>query len=156
MDADRRRLLQAGSAAFLLPTLTSTLLTPSQVWAAGTPRAAFAARNLAEALKLSGLGQASESRSLQIQAPEIAENGARVEVEITSLIPGTQSLAVFAEKNPLPLCGEWIFHPPALPFAKIQLRLAESTRLRVVARTQEGKQHVAFREIKVTLGGCSA
>ena len=29
-------------------------------------------------------------------------------------------------------------------------------RLRVVARTADGKTHVAWREIKVTLGGCGA
>jgi sulfur-oxidizing protein SoxY len=48
------------------------------------------------------------------------------------------------------------FAPNVLPWCRLQVKLAESTRLRVIVRTEDGKNHVAFREIKVTLGGCGA
>ena len=89
-----------------------------------------------------------------IAAPEIAENGAKVEVEITSNLANTRSLAIFADKNPMPMCSAIEFSGPVLPYLRAQLKLSESTRIRAIAKTADGKSHVAFREIKVTLGGC--
>ena len=150
----RRRLLKGSAAALLMPLLGSGLLLPGRVLAAEWNRNAFTAHSVAEALKASGVTQAGESRDIVIAAPEIAENGAKVDIEITSNLPGTRSLAIFADKNPMPLAATLEFAGTALPYARVQLKLAESTRLRVVARTNDGKQHVALREIKVTLGGC--
>ena len=99
-------------------------------------------------------GAAPGTDGITLTAPEIAENGAKVEVEVTCNIPNTRSLAVFADKNPMPLCSSIEFSGPALPYVREQLKLSETTRIRVVARTSDGKSHVAFREVKVTLGGC--
>ena len=60
----------------------------------------------------------------------------------------------FADKNPMPMCSAIEFSGPVLPYVKAQLKLAETTRIRAVAKSADGKIHVAFREIKVTLGGC--
>lgn len=154
MSLSRRNFLKGSSAALLTPWLGTGLLQPTAVHAAEWLRPAFSAKTTAEALKAYGAGQASETRDILIQAPEIAENGGKVEVEITSNVPNTRSLAVFADKNPMPLCSTLEFLPPAVPYTRLQLKLAESTRLRIVARTADGKHHVAFREVKVTLGGC--
>lgn len=154
-DELRRRLLKGSvSAAVLAPLIGTGLLLPTGLLAAEWQRNAFTARNLGEALKASGNTGAAESRDITINAPEIAENGAKVEIEITSIIANTRSLAVFADRNPLPLCAVLEFSGAALPYARLQLKLAETTRLRAVAATVDGKTHVAFREIKVTLGGC--
>jgi sulfur-oxidizing protein SoxY len=59
-----------------------------------------------------------------------------------------------ADKNPMPLCSDIEFSGLALPFVRLQIKLAESTRIRALVKTADGKTHVAFREIKVTLGGC--
>lgn len=151
----RRQFLKGGlSAALLTPLLGTGLLTPTRVLAADWNRPAFTARNVGDALKAYGSANAAESRDILINAPEIAENGAKVEIEITSNIANTRSLAVFADKNPMPLCSSIEFSGPVLPYLREQLKLSESTRIRVVAKTAEGKFHVAFREIKVTLGGC--
>ena len=151
----RRKLLKGGSVAALLsPLLGSGLLVPTGVLAADW-RPAFGARNIGDALKAYGnANAASESPDIVINAPEIAENGAKVEIEITSNIENTRSLAIFADKNPMPLSAVLAFSGPALPYARIQLKLAETTRVRAVVKTLDGKTHVAFREIKVTLGGC--
>ena len=154
MDELRRRFLKGSSATLLLPLIGSGVLIPLTAQAAEWNKAAFTSRNLAEALKSSGINAASETRDIVINAPEIAENGAKVEVDITSNLPGTRSLSVFTEKNPMPLATVLEFSGNALPFTRLQLKLAESMRLRVIAKTADGKTHVAFREIKVTLGGC--
>ncbi|MBS1145602.1 MAG: conserved hypothetical transrane protein [Proteobacteria bacterium] len=151
----RRSFLKgSASAALLAPFLGCGLLMPTRVLAAEWNRNAFTARNVNDALKNFGSANASETRDIVITAPEIAENGAKVEVEILSNIPNTRSLAIFADKNPMPMCSNIEFSGPALPYVKAQLKMAETTRVRAVARTADGKSHVAFREIKVTLGGC--
>lgn len=153
MDALRRRLLCGTSTLPLWPLIGSGLLTPTAVLAGEWHRAAFSAKSIGEALKAHG-GTSSETRDITIQAPEVAENGGKVIVEITSQLAGTRSLAVFADKNPQPLSAILEFSEPALPYARLELKLSESTRLRVIARTADGRQHVAFRDITVTLGGC--
>ena len=151
----RRKLLKGGTAAALLaPWLGTGLLVPGRVLAAEWNRAAFTARTIGDALKAYGAAAATESRDLLIVGPEIAENGAKVEVEITSQIPGTRNIAVFADKNPMPLCAAIDFAGAALAYCRLQLKLAETTRVRAVVRAGDGKSHVAFREIRVTLGGC--
>lgn len=153
----RRSLLKGGaSAALLAPLLGTGLLRPTAVLAAEWNRNAFAARTINDALKACDSANAAESRDIVISGPEIAENGAKVEVEITSNIPNSRSLAVFADKNPMPLCASLNFSSAALPYARLQVKLAETTRLRGVIKTADGRSHVAFREIKVTLGGCGA
>jgi sulfur-oxidizing protein SoxY len=155
MNQLRRRLLRGGtSLAMMVPWLGSGLLVPSRVLAAEWNRPAFTARNVADALKSHGAAGAAESRDIVISAPEIAENGAKVEIEIASQIPATRSIAVFADKNPMPLCATLEFSGNALPFCRLQLKLAETTRIRAVVRAGDGKTYVAFRDVKVTLGGC--
>lgn len=155
MNHLRRRLLRGGTSfAMIAPWLGSGLLAPSRVLAAEWNRPAFTARNIADALKAYGAAGAAESRDIIITAPEIAENGAKVDVEIASQIPATRSIAVFADKNPMPLCAALEFSGNALPFCRLQLKLAETTRVRAVVRAGDGKTYVAFRDVKVTLGGC--
>lgn len=154
MDSLRRHLLQ-GSAAALLPALLgSGLLFPVRALAATWNRNVFGARSVGEALKAYGAATAADSRDIVINAPEIAENGAKVEIEINSHIPHTRSIAVFADRNPLPMCAVLEFTAGALPYTRLQLKLAETTRVRAVIRTADSKNYVASREIKVTLGGC--
>lgn len=155
MSELRRKFLKGGLSATILPSLlTSGLLTPTRVLAADWNKNAFSARNINDALKAYGSANAIESRSITINAPEIAENGAKVEVEIASNLPNTRSIAIFADKNPMPLCSAFEFSGPVQPYVRAQLKLSETMRIRAIAKTADGKFHVAFREIKVTLGGC--
>lgn len=151
----RRKFLKGGaSAALLSPLLGTGLLIPTSVLAADWNKNAFSARNVNDALKGYGSANAADSRDIAINAPEIAENGAKVEVEISSNIANTRSLAIFADKNPMPMCSAIEFSGPVLPYVRAQLKLSETTRIRAVAKNSDGKSYVAFREIKVTLGGC--
>jgi len=155
MFESRRSLLKGGaSAALLAPLLGTGLLRPTAVLAAEWNRSAFTASTINDALKAYASANAAESRDIVINAPEIAENGAKVEIEITSNIANTRSLGLFADKNPMPLCANLNFSAPALPYARVQIKLAETTRVRAVVKAADGKTYVAFREIKVTLGGC--
>ena len=155
MNELRRKLLKGGStAALLAPWIGTGLLLPSRVIAAEWNKTAFTARSVGEALKAWGSANAGESRDIVVSAPEIAENGAKVEVDITSQVPATRSIAVFADRNPMPLCAAIEFSGGALPYCRVQIKLAETTRVRAAVKAADGKTYVAFREIKVTLGGC--
>ena len=76
-----------------------------------------------------------------------------VPIEVTSKLPGTTSLAVLIEKNPFPLASQFRFMDGALPFVKVNVKMGESSIVRVVAEAG-GKYYTATKEVKVTIGGC--
>jgi sulfur-oxidizing protein SoxY len=136
----------------LLGALGLALLKPLAVLAAWN-KEAFGAKSAADALKSLGSGNPEASKAVLIEAPQIAENGAVVPIEITSNIPGTTSIAVIIDKNPFPLAGKFDFKEGALPFVKLNVKMGETSDVRVVA-TAGGKHYAATKEIKVTIGGC--
>src|SRR5882672_6243155 len=143
MNKFRRALLGAIAAGLLKP------------WAAlaAWNKEAFGASSAAEALKGIGASGAVPSKEIAIEAPEIAENGAVVPIEITSRLPGTSSIAVVVDKNPFPLVGKFDFMEGALPFVKLNVKMGETSEVRVIAQAG-GRSYVASKEIKVTIGGC--
>jgi sulfur-oxidizing protein SoxY len=147
MNSFRRTALRAMAGALALG-----LLKPWAALAAWN-KEAFGASSAAEALKGIGAAGAAPSKEIVIEAPEIAENGAVVPIEIESSIPGTSSLAVVIDKNPFPLIGQFQFMEGALPFVKVNVKMNETSEVRVIAQAG-GKSYVATKEIKVTIGGC--
>lgn len=151
----RRYLLQRGGATVaMMPLVATGLLHARKVIAAEWQRDAFTAHTFADALKLHGAASSTERREIIFNAPDIAENGAQVVIDVTSNIPGSQSISIFAEKNPMPLAAFIRFSEGALPYVRIPLKLAETMRVRAVIKTADGKTWHAQREIKVTAGGC--
>jgi sulfur-oxidizing protein SoxY len=144
----QRRGLLKGAAALVV----AGLLKPVAALAAWN-KAAFSSKTSADAMKSLGTPTAESSGSIVIEAPQIAENGAVVPIEVTSNIPGTTSIAVLVEKNPYPLVAKFDFMEGALPFVKINAKMGETSDVRVVA-TAGGKHYQATKEIKVTIGGC--
>ena len=69
-------------------------------------KGAFEAKTVADALKNLKVAAPAETKDIVISAPDIAENGAVVPIEIQSNMPGTSSIAVLIEKNPFPYAGE--------------------------------------------------
>jgi sulfur-oxidizing protein SoxY len=114
---------------------------------------AFGAKTPADALKNLGVPNGAASKDLHIEAPEIAENGAVVPIEISSAIAGTTALIVLIEKNPFPLTARFDFKDGALPFVKLNVKMGETSDVRVIAEAG-GRHYGATKEIKVTIGGC--
>jgi sulfur-oxidizing protein SoxY len=128
------------------------LLLPLRALAAWN-KEAFGAKTAAEALKSLGIAASAESKEVVIDAPQIAENGAVVPVEITSNVPGTKSISIVIEKNPFPLTAKFDFAEGAVPFVKVNVKVGESSFVRALAEAG-GKFYSSSREIKVTIGGC--
>ena len=145
------RTLVLGSA--YTATLAAGWLRPIQLLAAEWNKVAFDAKVLAEALKNIGGASAIESDQILLKAPELAENGAIVPVEITSKIPGTQSIYIVADKNPQPLVAIFDIAAGLEPFISTRIKMGESSKVRVLVKAA-GKFYVATQEVKVTIGGC--
>src|SRR5436190_674921 len=104
----------------LVAALVFTLARPFAALAAWN-KEAFGAKTPGDALKTLGIGNATPSKDVVIDAPQIAENGAVVPVEISSAIPGTTALIVVAEKNPFPLVARFDVKEGALPFVTVKV-----------------------------------
>ncbi len=150
----RRHVLRGvGAAAIWVGT---GLMRPVQVLAAPREGTAFEARSLAEVLSRIGAADALDAGpSLQIRAPDVAENGAVVAVDIVSTLPDTRRIALVVDHNPFPLTFQFDFAPEAAPQVGTRIKMNETSLLRAVADAG-GKTYVAQREVKVTVGGCGS
>jgi sulfur-oxidizing protein SoxY len=144
-----------GAGGVLAAALSAGLLTPTRVLAAEEwNKAAFDAKDVAGALKGIGAANAADSKDIVLKAPDIAENGAVVPIEVVSNIPNSVSIAVLSLKNPLPLAASFDFANGAMPEMQVRVRLAETTMVKAVVKTADGKFYTAQKEVKVTVGGC--
>lgn len=156
MNVLRRALLKgAGAGGALAALLVTGLMKPIQALAAEWNKGAFGAKDLAGAIRELGGGAPVDSRDIIIKAPDVAEDGAVVPVDILSRIPGTTQISVLVEKNPNPLAVSYNFANGALPEVHMRLKFSDSSMMKVVVRAG-GKSYQAQREIRVTVGGCAA
>ena len=152
MQQARRSVIKAGGAFGLLTVLGGTLLRPGRALAAWN-KGAFEAKSAIDAMKALGMSNAEESKDIVIRAPDIAENGAVVPIDITSNIPGTTSISVFIEKNPFPYTGTFDFAADSVPFVHLRAKMGETSPVRAVVAAG-GKFYTTAKEVKVTIGGC--
>ncbi len=90
---------------------------------------------------------------LTLTAPEIAENGNTVPIEVDA--PGASEIMVLALGNPLPPVATFKFGPLAASrSASTRIRLAETQEIVAVAKMEDGTFAKASRLVKVTIGGC--
>lgn len=155
MDALRRTLLKgAGATGAIAAALAAGVLRPSRALAADVNRAAFETKDIAGALKAIGAGGAADNTAIVVKAPDIAENGAVVPIDISSGLPNTVSLSVLVDKNPFPLTSAFEFANGAMPEMALRVKMGQTSLVQVVARTSDGKVYIAKKEVKVTVGGC--
>jgi sulfur-oxidizing protein SoxY len=134
--------------------LGALLLLPLQAIAAVWNREAFEATKLPEALK--GLKTEAQTLSDQIEitAPERAENGAVVQVEVLSRIPGTEAIAILVDKNPTPLIANFMFSNGAEPYVITRIKMAENAEFHVIAKVGD-RYFEAKRYVEVLENGCN-
>lgn len=97
---------------------------------------------------------------ITVTAPEIAENGNSVPIEVSvdSAMEGDDMVAeimILADGNPNP--GVATFKFSALSgeaSASTRIRLAKTQNVVAVAKMKDGSVYSASREVKVTIGGC--
>ncbi len=102
-----------------------------------------------------GFKDLTPSDAVKLTMPAIAESGANVPAEVEVNLPASQVKAIhlFADQNPTPhlvavsLMG-------ALPYYASRVRLAQTTAVRAVVETADGKLLLASASTRVTVGGC--
>lgn len=138
MTLNRRSVLTMGASAFALATVSGL-----PVLASATDEAIAA---------FSGGADVAEG-GIAITAPEIAENGNTVPIEIDAA--GATEVAVWADGNPVPAVATFKFGPlnPSRT-ASTRIRLATSQNVVAVAKMEDGSFKMAKAAVKVTIGGC--
>jgi sulfur-oxidizing protein SoxY len=142
-----------GAIGTMAAFATAGLLKTTQAMAAVWNKSGFESKVAAEAMKSLGASGAAESRDIVITAPDIAENGAVVPVEVVSRIPNTQSISIIAEKNPFPLTATMDFSNGAEPYAYVRIKMGQTSNVRAIVKA-DGKFFTAVKEVKITIGGC--
>ncbi len=98
-------------------------------------------------------GAAVGTGGITLIAPEIAENGNTVPIEVSA--PGAEAIIVFAAGNPTPDVATFNFGPlAAQQSASTRIRLAGTQDVIAIARMPDGSFVQASQEVKVTIGGC--
>ena len=119
--------------------------------AALIPVAASAA--LEEAVTAFTGGARTRPEGITLTAPEIAENGNTVPIEVAA--PGAEAIIVLAAGNPNPDVGTFTFGPlAASQSASTRIRLSGTQDVIAIARMADGSFARTSREVKVTIGGC--
>ena len=94
---DRRSVLRALGGA-----LVAAVALPKMAWAAWSKEAFDAKESTAAMENLFGTADVTSSEKVKLKAPEIAENGAVVPLEVSTDMDAEQ-IAIFIDKNPTPL-----------------------------------------------------
>src|SRR6056297_2737645 len=88
-----------------------------------------------------------------LTAPEIAENGNTVPIEVDA--PGAAAIMVLAAGNPTPPVATFNFGPLAgSQMAATRIRLATTQDVVAVAKMPDGSVSMTKATVKVTIGGC--
>ena len=154
MDSKRRDVLKAGGGAGVLALAAAAgLVKPGEALAQEWNKAAFSTKSVADTVKALGGGGSTESRDIQITAPDIAENGAVVPISIESRLARTQAIAIMIEKNPNTLSANFEIPEGTDPFVTTRVKMGETSNVYALVKA-DGKYFHAVKEIKVTIGGC--
>lgn len=143
----RRKFLKALFAASALAML------PIKAFAAIWNTPAFQATKLQEAMAAMQISNVTVSNDIQIIAPDKAENGAVVQIEITSLVPNTESIAIFVENNPTALIANFVFGEGADGFVITRIKMAETSDVQAVIKSNN-RYYSAKKRVEVLENGC--
>jgi len=151
---DRRLFLRDSlNAGTLAMAAAAGILRPVTALA-GKFDVAFQAESAEAALSgLLGEQQASPSDKVKVKAPEIAENGAKVPIQVETGLDQVESISIIVPKNPAPLIA---VYEPGSEFAGMvntRIKMRETSEVIALVRTPEGA-FTAKADVKVTVGGC--
>lgn len=124
----------------------------SQAQAAEWNKAAFEGKSLDDVLKSFGGTAAEKSSAVNLNAPDIAENGAVVPVGVSTTLKA-EEIAILVEKNPNMLAAHFVLPAGAEPFVGTRVKMGQTSNVMALVKA-DGKWFVATKEVKVTLGGC--
>jgi sulfur-oxidizing protein SoxY len=132
---------------------------PLRAIAAIWNKAAFDAEKLEAAEENLAMNGEIASKDILIIAPNRAENGAIVQVEIEAKIPNVEAIAIFVEKNPTPLIANIMLgqykenNMGAQANLTTRIKMAETSDIKVIVKA-DGKYFTASKNVQVVENGC--
>lgn len=141
--------------------LGAMILLPMQVFAKANDKlsnmlwnkSAFESEKISVTTSKLNISHETVSQAIEIIAPDKAENGAIVQVQVTSHLPNTESIVILAEHNPTPLIAEFIFSVNALPFVVTRIKMADSAAIKVIVKA-DGQFFTNSKNVEVLSNGC--
>jgi sulfur-oxidizing protein SoxY len=121
--------------------------------AEGWNKAAFETKTLADAVKAMGGAAPIESKNIDLQSPDIAENGAVVPFTVSSKLAKTESIAILIEKNPNIVAASFSIPEGTEPWVNTRVKMGQTSNVIALVKA-DGKYYYTSKEVKVTLGGC--
>jgi sulfur-oxidizing protein SoxY len=137
----------------MLGIATSLLMLPLTVLEAAWNKAAFDAEKLDDAENKLEINAEIPSKDISIIAPNRAENGAIVQVEIEANIPNVEAIAIFVEKNPTPLIANVMLEKGVQAKFTTRIKMAETSDIKVIVKA-DGKYFTASKNVQVVENGC--
>lgn len=151
MNQQRRDAMRISTVMGL--AIAAGLLKPSDVLAQEWNKSAFETHSLNDTVKALGGTTATLSKDIVINAPDIAENGAVVPVNVSTTLPNVQQIAILVEKNPNTLSASFTIPAGTEPAVSTRVKMGQTSNVHALVKA-DGKWLLATKEIKVTLGGC--
>jgi sulfur-oxidizing protein SoxY len=136
-----------------LLAVSALALLPIKAFAAIWNTPAFQATKVQEAMAALQISNVSLSSDIQIIAPDKAENGAVVQIEVTSRIANTESIAIFVENNPTALIANFVFSEGADGFVVTRIKMAETSDVQAVIKSGN-RYFSAKKRVEVLENGC--
>jgi sulfur-oxidizing protein SoxY len=121
--------------------------------AATWPQAAFSQKTEAAAIKALFGKTPEASDKIDLDAPEIAENGAVVPISVSTTLPDVTSIAIVVAENPFPLAANYRIPPGTAAAVANRLKMAKTSKVLALVASGD-KVFSASKEVKVTVGGC--
>ncbi len=137
----------------ILLAVSALALLPIKAFAAIWNTSAFQAAKLQEAMAALQISNVSISSDIQIIAPDKAENGAVVQIEVISRILNTESIAIFVENNPTALIANFVFSEGADGFVVTRIKMAETSEVHAVIKSGN-RYFSAKKRVEVLENGC--
>ncbi len=149
----RRVWLKAGLALATMPFWLVARKLEAATWFTQ----AFEAKQTAQVMAALQASAVPVSADLQIDAPQKAENGAVVQVELTSkqAAGGVSSLRLLADANPTPLIASFELGKQVLPKLVTRIKLAQSGEVIALAQQANGQFQQQRRQVIVLEDGCA-
>jgi sulfur-oxidizing protein SoxY len=96
---------------------------------------------------------ATASDKINLDAPEIAENGAVVPIAVKSSLPKVTAIAVMILNNPNTLTAAYKIPEGTEAMMANRVKMAKTSKVVAIVES-DGKLYTASKEVKVTVGGC--
>ena len=152
--ATRRRVLMQGTAMLALVGLG--IFPSGRVLAAANdtyPEDVFRQKSDADAVKSLYGRTAEPSDKINLDAPEIAENGAVVPISVSAALDDVTSISILVPGNPNALAASYKILAGTMPSVANRLKMQQTSNVIAIVEAG-GKLYSATREVKVTVGGC--